>query len=209
VKYLPVLLVLLYAAPSCRATPPTSLTPQEVSDGWIALFDGKSLMGWEARNGSKWTVSDGMLAPQADRVGLLVTTSKFRNYELKAQYAARTRDFRDELDMNEGLPVLLFGCGPDGEFLPGKGARLQLPAVVSPLSLGERPRNTCWIDLRVSVCESDKTLTVKHTFQEHTFFGRSTEGSGDRVTTPRVADGHIALCGNGVVFRCIKLRRLE
>ena len=65
------------------------LTPQEIAEGWISLFDGETTYGWTAPNGSKWTIADGMLAPQAGKHGLLVTTSAFGDYDLKIQYRMR------------------------------------------------------------------------------------------------------------------------
>src|SRR5207244_165851 len=62
------------------------LTPQEAAEGWLLLFDGESTYGWTTPSGSKWTIANGMLAPQADKPGQLVTTTAFRDYELKYQY---------------------------------------------------------------------------------------------------------------------------
>jgi len=43
---------------------PNTLTPKEIAEGWVLLFDGKTTRGWTSPNGSKWTVYDGMLSPQ-------------------------------------------------------------------------------------------------------------------------------------------------
>src|SRR5438105_15828006 len=56
---------------------PNTLTSQEIADGWILLFDGKTTFGWTSPNDSKWTIIDGMLAPQKDKQGALVTTTAF------------------------------------------------------------------------------------------------------------------------------------
>jgi hypothetical protein len=196
VIYFPVLVVLSYMASAYRAMdlppPPASLTPQEVSEGWILLFDGKSLMGWEARNESKWTLSDGMLAPQGGRPGLLVSTSKFRDCELKVQYIVRTHALFDLPRPNENDPSLMFGCDSNGN-LHGKGVSFPLPGAVSPSQIKNRPGTSGWIDLNMTGNESNKGILINHTY-------------GSLGTSSRGLDGHIALDGNGVVFRSIKLR---
>lgn len=63
------------------------LTPQEVAEGWILLFDGESTFGWSARGGSTWTVRDGALCYEpGSGGGYLSTTSEFANYQLHAEF---------------------------------------------------------------------------------------------------------------------------
>jgi hypothetical protein len=66
-----------------------TLTPQEVRDGWILLFDGKTLSGWDdpARKsppGDSWSVEDGTIHGKSHpkvREDLL-TNRTFNNFEL-------------------------------------------------------------------------------------------------------------------------------
>ncbi len=176
---------------------PAALTPQEIAEGWILLFDGKSTMGWDAPNGSKWTISDGMLAPQAGKPGLLLTTSKFRDCELKLQYIVRRRAFPDE-----ATPSLMFGCSYDAKLL-GKGDDFSLPTGGASHYL---PGTSGWIDLTVTVTESTEGIIINHTYQK--WYGEDSS-SGRRENHRGGLEGHIALCGNGVVFRSIKLRPLK
>ena len=74
------------AAGAADAPKPNTLTPKEIADGWILLWDGETTFGWRSPNDSKWTIADGMLAPQAGKPGLLVTTATFRDYELQFDY---------------------------------------------------------------------------------------------------------------------------
>src|SRR5437899_12587314 len=76
------------AAPALADDKPkhNTLTPKEIADGWILLFDGETTFGWQSPNDSKWTIADGILTPQADKPGLLVTTTAFAGYELKFDY---------------------------------------------------------------------------------------------------------------------------
>ena len=41
-----------------------TLTPKEIADGWVLLWDGETTFGWHNPNDSKWTIAEGMLAPQ-------------------------------------------------------------------------------------------------------------------------------------------------
>ena len=51
--------------PAAAAEPKlNTLTPEEVSQGWILLFDGESTFGWEPRSGTKWIVEEGALCYQ-------------------------------------------------------------------------------------------------------------------------------------------------
>lgn len=73
------LIVLAYAA--CKR--PTA------QDGWISLFDGRSLEGWKAsENPSTFTVKDGMIAVFGDRAHLFymgpVNNHNFKNFEFRA-----------------------------------------------------------------------------------------------------------------------------
>src|SRR6266702_6833859 len=48
---------------------PNTLTPKEIADGWILLFDGETTFGWWSPSDSKWTIIDGMIAPQRGEPG--------------------------------------------------------------------------------------------------------------------------------------------
>lgn len=59
-------------------------------DGWISLFDGESLDGWQANeNPSSWAVEDGAIVTRGDRSHLFyvggVADHDFKNFEFKAE----------------------------------------------------------------------------------------------------------------------------
>ncbi|MCA9041075.1 MAG: DUF1080 domain-containing protein [Planctomycetaceae bacterium] len=70
--------------------PPQILTSEEVEAGWISLFDGRTLFGWESNNDIGWSVVEGMIEPDADAEGISVlsTTSLFTDYELIVEFKA-------------------------------------------------------------------------------------------------------------------------
>src|SRR5438874_10756114 len=76
--------------------PPKLLTDAELADGWIALFDGQTLFGWQAASKANWEVKDGAILVTGGEKGLLCTTVEFDNYVLKA-------DFRAAKNTNSGF----------------------------------------------------------------------------------------------------------
>jgi hypothetical protein len=156
-----------------------TLTAKEEADGWLLLFDGQSTYGWRSPNDSKWTVANGMLAPQAGKPGLLVTTTAFTDFELSLEYQTKPA--------TKG--ALLFGWGPD---VKGPESAIQVPLEY---------QGAGWCQVRLNV--------VGHTVtrRELRFArGGSSVSQGPRPPDSRFPAGRLALSGNGVVFRDIKLR---
>jgi hypothetical protein len=77
---------------SFSALPVLRLAAQD--DGWVPLFDGKSLNGWTAsENKASWKVVDGALVGDGPRSHLFYTGpvrgGRFRNFEAKAEVLAK------------------------------------------------------------------------------------------------------------------------
>lgn len=72
------------------------LSAEELSDGWILLFDGESLFGWTPASKADWQVVDGAIRVSEGEKGLLCTTSEFGNYAFKC-------DFRCPATTNSGI----------------------------------------------------------------------------------------------------------
>src|SRR5688572_15945280 len=73
---------------------PAGLRVAAQSEGWISLFDGKSLQGWKAsENSASWKVVDGQLAADGPRSHLFydgpVRNADFRNFELSLDFMTR------------------------------------------------------------------------------------------------------------------------
>lgn len=72
-----------------------TLTPAERAAGWQLLFDGTDTKGW--RNYRKtgvspaWQVIDGALMRVADSAGDLITTRKYRNFDLRLDWVVGPR----------------------------------------------------------------------------------------------------------------------
>ena len=65
------------------------LKPEEIAEGWVRLFDGHTLFGWKSNSKLDWSVSNGVIIASSDKSedkGLLVTTTRFADYELRCDY---------------------------------------------------------------------------------------------------------------------------
>lgn len=90
------LTLLLTAAACLCAQGSNTLTPKEVQDGWLLLFDGETTWGWTAEGGAKWRVADGALIADAGQYGWLRTNALFGDYVMKV-------DFKTAADGNSGI----------------------------------------------------------------------------------------------------------
>jgi len=70
------------------AAEPNKLTPEELADGWILLFDGESLYGWEPSAQANWKAADGVISVSEGEKGLLNTTSEFSDFVFKCDFKA-------------------------------------------------------------------------------------------------------------------------
>lgn len=63
------------------------LTEEEQAEGWLSLFDGQSLFGWESTNEEiNWSVSEGNIVADSGPIGFLMTSVPFKDYELVCEY---------------------------------------------------------------------------------------------------------------------------
>jgi len=76
-------------APAAEPVPPyfNLLTPEQAAEGWISLFDGHTLYGWETNSPEvNWSVQDGAITADSGPIGLLNTRVPFANYELACEF---------------------------------------------------------------------------------------------------------------------------
>lgn len=179
------LLVLSMALPCMAAedAKPNPLTPKEIADGWILLFDGETTFGWKATNHSQWTIADGMLAPRAKTTGALVTTTAFNDYELSLEYQAKqdgapprilVRRRMDSSKAEDETPLHVVGSG--------------------------------WHRLRMTV---KGAKIAEASFESKGLLGGGGTAMKRQPSTTAPAPSHIALAGNGFVVRNIKLKPLN
>jgi hypothetical protein len=173
-------LVLSLAASAVAADEPkpNTLTPKEIAEGWILLFDGETTFGWRSPNDSKWTIADGMLAPQADKPGQLVTTSPFMDYELIFDYQLK----------EDSKASVYLGADADGE---------ANQTFITDLRYF-KDLAWCHAILKLKGNRAD----LEYWLLPGTGAARAIMTSGERTAK----SGYISLSGNGVVFRNIKLK---
>ena len=58
---------------------------EDTGDGWIPLFDGESLHGWQANEDGLWTVEDGILIGEGPRSHLFHERDDLRDFEVRAR----------------------------------------------------------------------------------------------------------------------------
>lgn len=100
-------LLALLPSPAPAAGEPNTLTPEEVADGWLLLFDGQTLFGWSAASKANWSVRDGAIQVSEGEKGLLHTNSQFADYELLV-------DFQAQADTNSGVFLRTSPVVPEG-----------------------------------------------------------------------------------------------
>jgi len=86
--FLLILAIVAFQARRAVAAGPNTLTPEELADGWILLFDGETDFGWHAAKKADWKVADGAITVSAGEPGLLATTSEFSDYVLRLEFRA-------------------------------------------------------------------------------------------------------------------------
>jgi len=64
------------------------IAPKQAAEGWIALFDGETLFGWQPTSDANWRVENGEIRVDAGKEGWLMTTSEFADYELHVEFKA-------------------------------------------------------------------------------------------------------------------------
>jgi hypothetical protein len=100
---LTVLLILTAGtARAADAPKPNTLTPQEIAEGWVQLFDGETTFGWKIDGIAK--VEDGELRIGGDKASTATTTNVFGDFRLRFDYMLDTKG-------DGALVLTFFGSG--------------------------------------------------------------------------------------------------
>ena len=62
------------------------LSADEIKEGWISLFDGKSLFGWDVPTISNWHVEDDTIVVDSGEKSLLLTPFDLDDFELRCDF---------------------------------------------------------------------------------------------------------------------------
>ena len=178
-------LALSFAIPALLAAPPPNrLSPEEKKQGYILLFNGRDLSGWEG-DAERWSVQDGAIVGSSDGKPFKVNTfliyrnGSFANFILKADIKLRNH--------NSGIQFR-------SEQLPGPGWIVRgLQADVS--EAGEE--KSAWGNFYE---ERGRSRSMMKTPDEGWKIAKSIVRHGDWNSYEILADGdHFKLTLNGVV----------
>lgn len=128
----------VWARPISAAGP---ISAAEASQGWIALFDGESLFGWNQLGDAAWRVEDGAMVCDSGTGGWIATTSQFTDYELRVKLRVKN-------GMTSGLALR---AGLEGH--PSENGS-------SLVFLGRERSGNDWIEVRILAEGSKVTATV-------------------------------------------------
>ena len=64
------------------------LDAQESAEGWVRLFDGHTLFGWEIAGNVNWRIEDGALVADQGDVGLICTSTTWDDFEMTTEFQA-------------------------------------------------------------------------------------------------------------------------
>ena len=85
---LAVVVLQLIVSSAAVSSEPTMLPQTQVDLGWISLFDGETLYGWQPVGAEKWEVVDGEIRTDGSKPGWLMTTTRWANFEIDFEFLA-------------------------------------------------------------------------------------------------------------------------
>ncbi|MEX0611935.1 MAG: DUF1080 domain-containing protein [Pirellulales bacterium] len=193
--------IFVFSTSAVSAEP--QLLPWELlEEGWIQLFDGQTLYGWQPTGETKWEVNSSEIRTDGKRPGFLMTTTEWADYELQLE-------FRATATTNSGV-FLRTAAAPKNPALDCY--ELNIAPIDNPFPTGS------FVARQKTPLPADKAPTPDtwHTFRVVAWAGWITaELDGQRVADladpSPVRIGHIGLqCNSGpVAFRNIRLRPIE
>jgi len=231
--------VILISVCGCSTTEQENmLSDQEKKDGWILLFDGKTMKGWHLFNQgtipSAWSVDSGSLIcnPHAKDVkhGDLVTDKVYQDFDLRFEWKI-SRAGNSGLFINvQERPELAttFSTGPEYQLLDDKNVEpeyLKNPTHKAAAIFGVFPNNSNsmpkpgeWNQSRILQQNGKLTFwlndvqTVQVNLQSAEWKNLVALGSLSKYPEFGTAvSGHLAVQDwtNGVAFRNIKIKELS
>jgi len=117
--------LLLLAGTAWAGDKPNTLTPKEIADGWILLFDGETTFGWQVDGES--AITDGWLVLGGTKKTTASPTTFFPSFEAIAEYQVSGIAANFQLDSGKTDP----GIDSLG-MVGGLGSVLKVKVVVDP-----------------------------------------------------------------------------
>ena len=102
-------------------------------EGFVSLFDGKSLTGWNLMNGAKFVVEDGVIK-HTDGHGWLRSDKQYADYQLHVEF----RFLKPKQDSG-----VFLRAGMEGKDWPDQKYEVQMENTWQTCSSRTFPRHTC------------------------------------------------------------------
>ena len=96
-----IFVVVIVSGNVADAAQPNLLQRELVEAGWIELFDGETLAGWQRTGEAEWTVVDGTVVTKGEKPGWLMTTSEWTNFELHVEFQSPAATNINGADLDE------------------------------------------------------------------------------------------------------------
>lgn len=80
------LLALIIIVAGCTPENQRGLAKDEITEGFVKLFNEKDMSGWKVFSGKEWAVEEGALVGPSDSSGWIGTEAQYDNFVLKLDY---------------------------------------------------------------------------------------------------------------------------
>jgi hypothetical protein len=174
----------------------TGCASSNMGPGWTPMIDGKTLTGWNQIGNGNWRIEDGMVVGDKGKAGFLVTSRKYTNFMIRAEFWAsedcnsgifiRCTDAQ-KVTGDNAYEVNIFDKRPDPSYATGAIVNVAKPAVMIKAA-------NQWNVYEITASGDTFTVTLNGT--------RTVNGARDA----RHPTGLIALQSDGGV---IKFRKLD
>lgn len=91
-KIIYLLVLFLYVVPTANSQTPNTLTPKEIKNGWVFLFDGTSTNGWTTTRGQPvpaggWEILNGSINTViGGKGGDIISVNEYSDFELSVDF---------------------------------------------------------------------------------------------------------------------------
>jgi hypothetical protein len=193
-------------------TPDNSiLTEQERADGWIALFDGKSLDGWfiMGKNKDGFKAEDGAIVWKARGGGSLRTVRKYDNFHLKCEWKIMKKNANNGIHLRAPRGSRASRIGMEYQIMgdygvpPSKNSTGSVYDVVPPRVAANKPEGE-WNETEIILDKAHLVFKLNGEVVQDLDMDQNPE------LKTRIRNGFIAITDHGweTAFRNIKLKKL-
>lgn len=191
------------------------LSPEEGEQGFVPLFNGRDLSGWQVIGAPSWKVEDGVLVCTGEGGGWLRTDKQYENFVLRLEYKISPRGnsgifLRATERGNPAFSGMEIQILDDHGREPNKGSSGAIYAAVAPAKNMSKPAGE-WN--RVEIICSGRWLVVTWNGAEIMRVDLSDDSidtGGHPKLSQRARKGYLGLQNHGarVEFRRIRLKEL-